>query len=147
MKKNLWTLEVTCDDLNNRVNANMVHHLGIVFTEIGPDYLKATMPVDHRTMQIRNKLHGGASVVLAETLGSVAAWLSAQDPLNTHTLGVEISASHLRTVDHGYVIGVVKPVKVGRTLQVWEIEIVNEDHQPICRSRLTTMNITNTTNE
>ena len=141
MIKTIWTEPITCEQLNSRPNANMVTHLGITFTEIGPDYLKATMPVDERTMQIRNKLHGGASVVLAETLGSVAAWLSARDPANTQTLGVEVSASHLRTVDGGIVTGTVRPVKIGRTLQVWDIEITDDHGHLVCKSRLSTMNV------
>ncbi len=141
MIKSIWTIPITCEQLNVRSNVNMVKHLGITFTEIGPDFLRATMPVDARTMQIRDKLHGGASVVLAETLGSVAAWLSAQDPANTQTLGVEISASHLRTVDGGLVTGTVRPVKVGRTLQVWDIEIKDGHDHLVCKSRLSTMNV------
>jgi 1,4-dihydroxy-2-naphthoyl-CoA hydrolase len=111
-------------------------HLGMVFTEIGDDYLKATMPVDHRTKQPYGLLHGGASVALAETLGSVGAALTV-DPDKLLCVGQEINANHLRGVRDGMVTGIAKPVHIGATSQVWEIRIYDEKEKLVCISRLT----------
>lgn len=114
----------------------MVTHLGIEFTEIGEDYLEATMPVDHRTIQPMGILHGGANVVLAETLGSVAASLTVD--LNTQqVVGLEINANHLKSVRSGKVKGITKPIHLGKSTQVWEIKIFNEAEQLCCISRIT----------
>lgn len=114
----------------------MVDHLGIEYTAIGEDYLEATMPVDHRTIQPYGLLHGGASVVLAETLGSVAASLTL-DLEKQVGVGLEINANHLKSVREGKVKGVAKPVHLGKTTQVWEIKIYNEADQLCCISRIT----------
>ncbi len=111
-------------------------HLGMVFTEIGDDYLKAIMPVDHRTKQPYGLLHGGASVALAETLGSVGAALTV-DPDKLLCVGQEINANHLRGVRDGMVTGIAKPVHIGATSQVWEIRIYDEKEKLVCISRLT----------
>lgn len=111
-------------------------HLGIEFIEFGPDYITARMPVDHRTHQPFGLLHGGASCVLAESLGSVASTFC----LDIHkqmAVGIEINANHLRSVKTGYVYGTVRPVHVGGTIHVWDIKIVNEAKQTVCVSRLT----------
>lgn len=114
----------------------MGEHLGMVFTEIGEDYLKATMPVDHRTKQPYGLLHGGASVALAETLGSVGAALTI-DPLKAICVGQEINANHLRSVKEGVVTGIAKPIHIGASSQVWEIKIYDAREKLVCISRLT----------
>lgn len=114
----------------------MMEHLGIVFTEIGDDYVKATMPVDHRHHQPYGLLHGGASVSLAESLGSVAAHMTV-DSEKFHTVGLEINANHIRSVRSGIVTGIARPLHTGKSTQVWEIRITNEQDQLTCVSRLT----------
>lgn len=111
--------------------------LGIEFTEIGDDFVTARMPVDHRTHQIFGILHGGASVVLAETLGSVASMLALPDPQKQRAVGLEINANHVRSVKEGWVYGRVTPLHVGRTTHVWDIRITNEADKLVCVSRLT----------
>ena len=127
-------------ELLNSVSANtLTEFLGIEFTELGDDYIKATMPVDERTVQPMRLLHGGASVVLAETLGSVASMYCLEN-INTHSVvGVEINANHLSSAKEGdLVTGIVKPLKIGRTMHVWEIKIYRSDERLICVSRITT---------
>lgn len=113
----------------------MVAHLGIELTELGDDFLKGTMPVDERTKQPVGLLHGGASVTLAETLGSIAANL-AVDQSGFYCVGLEINANHLRAVPNGTVTGIARPVHLGRTTHVWEIKI-SHGNDLICISRLT----------
>src|SRR5690606_37509755 len=128
--------EITVESLNSMGKGSMIEHLGIVFTEIGSDYLSATMPVDHRTKQPHGLLHGGASVVLAETLGSVAA-NSVIDTSKYYCVGLDINATHIRSAKSGYVIGTTKALHIGKTTQVWEIIIQDQDSQLVCISRLT----------
>ncbi len=124
-------------DLLNASGANTIGSLiGIEFTAIGNDYLCAKMPVDHRTHQPYGILHGGASVVLAETLGSVAGNLSV-DATTHHCVGLEINANHLRSVKQGWVYGKATAFHIGRTTQVWEIRITDEKDNLVCISRLT----------
>jgi 1,4-dihydroxy-2-naphthoyl-CoA hydrolase len=111
-------------------------HLGMRFTEVGPDYLKATMPVDHRTHQPYGLLHGGASVALAETLGSVGAALVI-DHSRCLCVGQEINANHIRSVRNGFVTGTASPLHIGASSQVWEIKITDERDRLVCVSRLT----------
>jgi len=133
----IWQQQFKIEALNELHVNSMSKHLGIAFTEFGDDYLKATMPVDNRTKQPMGILHGGASVALAETLGSVAGTLCIKD-LMTHTVvGLEINANHLKSAKEGYVIGVAKPIRIGRTVQVWEIKIYDPQNTLICVSRLT----------
>lgn len=132
----IWFKEYDLDMLNGLRNANMAGHIGIEFLEIGDDYLKARMPVDERTKQAFGILHGGASCVLSETLGSVAAWMCI-DPTQKRAVGIEINANHLRSASDGFVTGICKPVKVGRTLHVWNTEIFKDDGKLSCTSRLT----------
>lgn len=113
----------------------MMETLGIRFTEIGDDWLRGTMPVDHRTHQPYGLLHGGASVVLAETLGSSAAMLSL-DPSEV-AVGLDINANHIRGVRSGIVTGTAHMVHIGRTTQVWEIRIEAETGELVCISRIT----------
>lgn len=132
----VWKNQPTLEFLQELSRGTMVEHLGIVFTEIGEDFIKARMPVDHRTCQPAGLLHGGASVTLAETLGSVAANLCV-NPLENVCVGLEINANHIRSVRQGYVLGVVRPLHLGGTTQVWEIKIYMEDEQLVCVSRIT----------
>lgn len=114
-----------------------MEHLGIEVTEIGPDFITAKMPVDHRTKQPLGLLHGGASVLLAESLGSFASFLCIEDTSKYMSVGVEINANHLRSVSDGYVWGTARPVRIGRLIQVWNIEIIDDQERLICTSRLT----------
>lgn len=113
-----------------------VSHLGIEFVEIGPDFIKATMPVDKRTIQPAGLLHGGISVVLAESLGSIASVYCTEDP-TLMPVGIEINANHLKSARDGIVTGTVRPIHIGRTMHVWETRITNEKNQLCCVSRLT----------
>lgn len=121
--------------LNADCRDTLIAHLGIVFTEAGPDWLRATMPVDARTRQPYGLLHGGASVVLAETLGSTAGNLCVEP--GRICVGLEINANHLRSARSGVVTGTARPLHVGRTTQVWEIHIEDAAGKPVCVSRLT----------
>ncbi len=114
----------------------MVDHLGIEFTEVGDDFLNARMPVDRRTVQPEGLLHGGASAALAETIGSVAANLCV-DHTKRVCVGLEINANHIRSVRSGYVHGHCRPLHLGQSTQVWEIEIRDEQQKLVCVSRLT----------
>ncbi len=116
---------------------SIANHLGIEFTDIGEGYLTARMPVDDRTRQPFGLLHGGASVVLAESLGSTASWLLLDDPNTQQAVGLEINANHLRAVRSGWVYGRVTPIHVGRTTHVWDIRITDEANKLVCISRLT----------
>ena len=127
--------EVTVDLLNAMARGTAMEPLGIVFTEIGPDYLRGTMPVDARTHQPHGLLHGGASVLLAETLGSTAGGMCV--PEDRRVVGIEINANHLRGVRSGTVTGTARPLHVGRSTQVWEIRIEDEAGRLVCISRLT----------
>ena len=126
---------VGLDELNALSRNTAIEALGIVFTGIGEDWLRATMPVDARTHQPYGLLHGGASVLLAETLGSTAGGLCAPDGCGV--VGIEINANHLRGVRSGLVTGTARPLHVGRSTQVWEIRIEDEAGRPVCVSRLT----------
>lgn len=114
----------------------MAEHLGIVYTELGDNYLSATMPVDHRTQQPAGLLHGGASCALAETLGSVASFLVI-DPAHVQPVGLEINANHIRGVRSGLVTGTATSIHLGRTTHVWDIRIRDERDSLVCISRLT----------
>ncbi|OAT47227.1 YdiI family protein [Proteus hauseri ATCC 700826] len=132
----IWKREVTLEQLNQIGQNNMMSHLGIELTYLGDDYLEGTMPVDHRTKQPLGLLHGGASVVLAETLGSVAGYLCTQG--EQKIVGLEINANHIRSAREGKVRGVCKPIHLGRSHQVWSIEIFDDENRQVCISRLTT---------
>ncbi|MDR6990013.1 MULTISPECIES: hotdog fold thioesterase [Luteimonas] len=131
----MFRSDTTLDQLNAMSANTAIAALGIVFTEIGPDYLRATMPVDARTHQPFGLLHGGASALLAETLGSSAGGLSAPD--GHGVVGIEINANHLRGVRAGLVTGTARPLHVGRSTQVWEIRIEDAKGKLVCISRLT----------
>ena len=129
----------TPDEINQRTQNTMIEHLGIVFTEVGKDYLKAQMPVDHRTHQPAGILHGGASVALAETIGSIGAGLAMNNE-KIQCVGLEINANHIRACTDGVVEGIGKPLHFGKTTQVWEITLTQEQSL-ICISRITLMNL------
>ena len=134
----IWSQKPDLEKLNQFCQNTMCESLGIRFTEIGENYLLATMPVDQRTKQPMGLLHGGASVALAETLGSVASAFCVRDSSKT-PVGIEINANHLKSARSGLVTGKVTSLKLGQSLHVWNIEIHNEAHELICACRLTVM--------
>ncbi len=127
---------ITTDILNKWSENTLAEQLGMQITVIGEDFLEATMPVDRRTHQPMGMLHGGASVSLAETLGSVAATLCV-DQTKSFCVGLEINANHLKSVREGLVTGIAKPIHIGKKTQVWEIRITNEQNELVCISRIT----------
>ncbi|WP_203322242.1 hotdog fold thioesterase [Pseudoxanthomonas beigongshangi] len=127
---------VDLDAINAHARNSLVGHLGIVLTEAGADWLRGTMPVDARTHQPFGILHGGASVALAETLGSMAGNLTV-DTSREMVVGLEINANHVRAVREGTVTGTARALHVGRSTQVWEIRIENEAGKLVCVSRIT----------
>ena len=127
---------ITLERLNQFSANTLVAHLGIEVTEVGVDYIIAKMPVDHRTHQPLGLLHGGASVALAETLGSVAA-TCCLDMKTQYCVGLEINANHIKSVREGFVYGITKPIHIGKKTQVWEIRITNEQNELVCISRIT----------
>jgi 1,4-dihydroxy-2-naphthoyl-CoA hydrolase len=131
----IWNREVNLDDIAPLRRDTLVGHLDIKFIEMGPDYLRATMPVDNRTRQIMGVLHGGASVALAETVGSFAANLCVDEKLMA--VGQEINANHLRPVASGLVTATARPVHLGSRSHVWSIEIRDDRDKLVCISRLT----------
>jgi 1,4-dihydroxy-2-naphthoyl-CoA hydrolase len=133
----MFNTSISLEDINALSRGNMIEHLGIEFTEITAEYIKAKMPVDHRTKQPFGLLHGGASVVLAETLGSIASALAVSDMNLYKGVGVEINANHLKSARGGYVTGTCVPLRIGKTLHVYDIKIHDEAEQLICASRLT----------
>ena len=132
----MWFTPCTLSDLHVFTKGNMLEHLGIELTELGPDFIKAKMPVDHRTRQPAGILHGGASVALAESLGSIASTLCV-DFAKYYCVGLDINANHIRSVSDGYVTGTARPLHTGRTAHVWEIKIENEAGKLVCISRIT----------
>lgn len=132
----IFSKETTVENLNLMTQNTLMEHLDIVFTEVGADFISAKMPVDHRHHQPYGLLHGGASVVLAETLGSVAAH-SSIDSAKQYSVGLEINANHIRSVKDGYVIGTSKPIHIGRSTHVWEIKITDISNKLVCISRIT----------
>ena len=133
----IWKQPVDIKTINSFTANSVIEQLGIEFTEFGDDYISAKMPVDHRTKQPFGILHGGSSVVLAETLGSMASTLVIEDT-NTHVpVGVEVNANHLISADKGFVYAKATPVRVGKSIHVWNIDIKNEEGKLICVSRLT----------
>lgn len=132
----LFKSGTTIERLNQFSANTMVEHLGIEITAIGADYIEAKMPVDHRTHQPLGLLHGGASVALAETLGSVAATCCV-DMQTQYCVGLEINANHIKSVKEGFVYGITRPIHIGKKTHVWEIKITNEKKELVCISRIT----------
>jgi 1,4-dihydroxy-2-naphthoyl-CoA hydrolase len=132
----IWRVQATPEQLMERSRNTLAAHLGIRVTEIGPDYLRATMPVNSHTHQPMGILHGGASVALAETVGSLAANLCV-DMQNSVCVGQEINANHVRSVASGLVTATARPYHIGGRSQVWGIEIRDENDKLVCVSRIT----------
>ena len=132
----VFTSTPTLEALAKMSVNSMVEHLGIEFTAVGDDFIEARMPVDHRTHQPLGLLHGGASVALAETLGSVAATYCIDFKLQ-YCVGLDINANHVKAVRNGFVTGRATPVHVGKKTQVWAIDIRNEQNELVCISRIT----------
>lgn len=131
----IWFQPVTLEQVRS-FGVSMPTHIGIEFTEIGEDFIRGRMPVDDRTRQPFGILHGGASVALAETLGSTGAGL-AVDRSKYRCVGQEINANHVRAVKDGFVIGTARPLHIGKRSHVWEIRITDEQDRLVCISRLT----------
>ena len=127
---------VTAEEIRPLGINTMAEHIGIEFTEVGDNYLKAKMPVDHRTQQPYGVLHGGASATLAETMGSIASALVV-DQSQYICVGLEINANHIRSAKEGYVFGTVLPLHIGRSTHVWDIKIYDQREKLVCVSRLT----------
>ena len=132
----IWHRRPTLAELQAMSRATAIEHLGIEFTDVGDDYLVARMPVDKRTIQIHGLLHGGASVLLAETLGSAAAHCCV-DSGAALIVGIDINANHVRGVRAGWVHGTARPLHLGRTTQLWEIRVIDDAARLVCISRLT----------
>lgn len=131
----IWARTLTPEQLNALSRNTIGEHIGIEITEIGDDFVRGRMPVDRRTHQPYGLLHGGASVVLAESLGSIGAGMVAG--ASGAVVGIEINANHLRGVREGWVTGTARPLHTGRSTQVWEIRIENDAGELACISRLT----------
>jgi 1,4-dihydroxy-2-naphthoyl-CoA hydrolase len=127
---------IVLEDIVELGKGNMGEHLGIEFVELGPNYLKGRMPVDHRTRQPFGLLHGGASVTLAETLGSVASALVVNRD-EYMCVGLEVNANHVRSVSQGFVVGTCTPIHIGASTHVWDIRIHDQRDKLVCVSRLT----------
>lgn len=134
----IWQPTITLDSINQRAKHTLSSLLGIEFTEFGDDYLAASMPVDDRTRQPLGIMHGGASCVLAETVGSTAANCCVDQKVH-YCVGLEINTNHLRSIREGKVIGTARPIHLGKSTHVWEIKIVNEEDKLISINRLTMM--------
>jgi 1,4-dihydroxy-2-naphthoyl-CoA hydrolase len=132
----IWKQDTDLEHINAWRTGTLLESLGIRVTAVGEDWLRGTMPVDPRTHQPYGLLHGGASVALAETLGSIAAMLTL-DASRERAVGLDINANHVRGVREGTVTGTARPLHLGRSTQVWEIRIENEAGQLVCMSRLT----------
>jgi uncharacterized protein (TIGR00369 family) len=131
----IWKQPLSVETLTQFSKDTATEHLGIEFLDVGDDFIRARVPVDRRTHQPYGILHGGVSVVLAETLGSCGAAYAC--PPGHRPVGLDINANHLRSVSSGWVTGIAKPVHIGRSTHVWQIELTNEEGQLTCVSRLT----------
>lgn len=128
--------DLSIDKIGVLKDYTLGHHLGFEWVELGPDFLKMSMPVDHRTIQPFGILHGGASCALAETLGSLGAYFTLDGSIET-AVGLDINANHVRAVRDGIVVGTAKPMHIGKSTQVWEILIHDEKERLVCISRIT----------
>lgn len=135
----IFKLDFNIEQLHDYHQNSIVALLGIEYVEKGDDYLIARMPVDARTVQPYGILHGGASVTLAETLGSIASFLTLDPSSNQTPVGIEVNANHIKSVKSGWVYGKVTPVHLGRKTHVWDIRITDENKSLVCVSRLTVM--------
>lgn len=132
----IWKVMPSAEHMKMFPTKSMGDHIGLEFVDFGPEHITARMPVDHRTMQPFGLLHGGASCVLAETVGSVASAFCI-DINKQYAVGLEINANHLRGVTGGYVYGTARPIHIGRSTHVWDIRIEDENKKLVCISRLT----------
>lgn len=132
----IWNRSFSLETLNKMGKDTLLSTIGIEFTAMGDDFIEGKMPVDHRTVQPQRILHGGASVVLAESLGSIASYMVI-DNEDQIGVGLEINANHIRPGIKGYVYGRAMPVHLGKTTHVWEVKITNEEGKLVCISRLT----------
>ena len=133
-KNSIWKRDFNVNSINKKMNNTMISHIEIEIIEVGNNYIKGTMPVNKNTKQPFGLLHGGASVTLAETLGSIAANMCIEE--NKNAVGLEINANHLKAVREGFVEGIAKIIHLGKRTQVWEIKITNKGLLT-CISRLT----------
>ena len=131
----IWKKPISVEHLAEMHTGTAVDHLGIEFLEVGDDFIKARVPVDKRTQQPYGLLHGGVSVVLAETLGSCGAVYAA--PEGYRAVGLDINANHIKGATSGWVTGITRPVHIGRTTQVWQIDLTNDAGEVTCVSRIT----------
>lgn len=131
----IWKKPITVELLAQSCANTAISHLGIEFVEVGGDFVRARVPVDERTRQPFGLLHGGVSVVLAETLGSIGATYAS--PQGHRGVGLDINANHIRAATSGWVTGTARPVHIGRTTQVWQIDMVNDAGELTCVSRIT----------
>ena len=131
----IWKKPITLERLMQTSQNTAISHLGIEMVEIGDDFLRGRVPVDERTRQPYGLLHGGVSVVLAETLGSMGAMYAS--PEGHRSVGLDINANHLRAATSGWVTGTARPVHIGRSTQVWQIDMVNDAGELTCVSRIT----------
>lgn len=127
---------ITIEQLNKLSVNTLANSLGIEFVAIGDDFISARMPVDHRTHQPLGMLHGGASVALAETLGSLGAYCCLDNKIQ-YCVGLEINANHIKSIKEGFVVGTARAIHIGKKTQVWEIKITNDQKELICISRIT----------
>ncbi len=136
----IWAKKIKLEELKQLVSkpSTLLSHLGMEFVEITPNSLSIKMPVDDRTKQIDGILHGGAAAALAETVGSIASYLMLESD-SQFTVGIELNISHLKAVSEGYIVGTATPIRLGRTLHVWEIKNVNESGDLVSICRLTTL--------
>jgi 1,4-dihydroxy-2-naphthoyl-CoA hydrolase len=132
----IWQSLRSLEELNGNRQGTLIGNLGILFTEIGEDFVRGTMPVDPRTVQPYGLLHGGASVALAETLGSMGASMCVNAD-EYQVVGQEINANHVRAARSGLVTGTARAVHLGGRTHVWSIDIVNDAHKLVCISRIT----------
>ncbi len=138
MKKTekIWKRDWTLDQINKWSDNTLMQTLKIEFVDVGPDFLQATMPVNSRVHNPMGILHGGASVALAETLGSVASWMLLNDD-SKHPVGLEINANHIRSITDGFLNGTAVPIHIGKTTHLWEIQMTNDNGDLVCISRFT----------
>jgi 1,4-dihydroxy-2-naphthoyl-CoA hydrolase len=132
----IWTQPLSLQELNSRGQTTLAEHMGIVFTEIGPNFLCATMPIDHRTKQPLGILNGGASCALVETLASTAANCTVDQKIN-YCVGLDLNANHLRPASEGHVHAITRPIHLGKRTQVWSIDLFNTAEKQICVARMT----------
>lgn len=134
--KQIWFKPVTLEEINQWATHQLMNNLGIELTAVGNDYLQAKMPIDERTLQPMGCLHGGATCVLAETVGSIAAHFCV-DPAHQFCVGLEINVNHIKSMKSGWVNAIARPFHLGQSTQVWDIQVRNEKHDLVAVSRLT----------